>query len=105
MLSGKYNYKPENVLVLTDDLHDERQRPTRANMINAMQWLVKDAKRHDSLFFHCEFCVHVGELSKLLCVRVDSGHGGQTNGTDVDPDKGYDDGERQVCYKPIPKLT
>jgi hypothetical protein len=54
MLLGKYHYKPENVLVLTDDLHDESQRPTRVNMINAMQWLVKDAKRHDSLFFHCK---------------------------------------------------
>ena len=26
----------------------------------------------------------------------DSGHGGQTAGADVDPEKGYDDGKRQV---------
>ncbi|KIM78342.1 hypothetical protein PILCRDRAFT_824554 [Piloderma croceum F 1598] len=80
-LIRKYHYKPEDVLVLTDDLHDERQRPTRANMINAMQWLIKDAKRHDSLFFHY------------------SGHGGQTNGTDVDPEKGYDDVIFPVDYQ------
>jgi hypothetical protein len=41
-------------MVLTDDVHDERKHPTRENMINAMQWLVRDAKPHDALFFHCE---------------------------------------------------
>jgi len=34
-------------------------KPSRKNMFDAMKWLVKDAKAHDSLFFHY------------------SGHGGQ----------------------------
>jgi hypothetical protein len=42
-------------MILTDDLPDRTQHPTRQNMINAMHWLVEGAKCHDSLFFHCEF--------------------------------------------------
>ena len=41
-------------MILTDDNPDQTQHPTRQNMINAMQWLIHDAKCHDSLFFHCE---------------------------------------------------
>ena len=50
----KYHYKAEDVMILTDDNPDQTQHPTRQNMINAMQWLIHDAKCHDSLFFHCE---------------------------------------------------
>jgi len=37
---------------MTDDSKDETLIPTRKNIINAMKWLVKDAKPNDSLFFH-----------------------------------------------------
>jgi hypothetical protein len=49
-----WNFKPEDIVVLTDDTHDPRRLPTRANILGAMKWLVKDSKAHDSLFFHCE---------------------------------------------------
>ena len=49
-----WNFKPEDIMVLTDDNKDPRKLPTKANMLNAMKWLIKDAKAHDSLFFHCE---------------------------------------------------
>jgi hypothetical protein len=52
--AGRFQYKPENIMVLTDDNPDRSQHPTKQNMINAMQWLIQDAKCHDSLFFHCE---------------------------------------------------
>jgi hypothetical protein len=80
-LIWRYHYRPENVMILTDDLPDRTQHPTRENMINAMQWLVEGATRHDSLFFHY------------------AGHGGQTAGADVDPEKGYDDVIFPVDYQ------
>lgn len=54
MKTGNWNFKREDIVVLTDDTHDPRRLPTRANILGAMKWLVKDAKAQDSLFFHCE---------------------------------------------------
>lgn len=59
--------------MLTDDARDPRQRPTTRNMIDAMQWLVRDARPNDSLFFHF------------------SGHGGQAKDRDGDEEDGYDE--------------
>lgn len=47
--------------------------PSRSNMIQAMQWLVRDAQPGDTLFFHY------------------SGHGGQTKDFDGDEVSGMDD--------------
>lgn len=52
--TGNWKFKPEDILVLTDDTKDPKRLPTKANILSAMKWLVKDAKAHDSLFFHCE---------------------------------------------------
>lgn len=59
--------------MLTDDSTDPREIPDKANMLRAMEWLVKDARPDDSLFFHY------------------SGHGGQTKDLDGDEDDGYDE--------------
>ncbi|KAH9972769.1 caspase domain-containing protein [Lactifluus volemus] len=72
-LCERFGYRREDIVVLTDDQHDPRSVPTKANIIRAMQWLVSDAKPHDSLFFHY------------------SGHGGQTEDLDGDEDDGYDE--------------
>ena len=40
-------------MVLTDDAADERNLPTRRNIVAAMQWLAQGASAHDSLFLHC----------------------------------------------------
>ncbi|KAF8204693.1 peptidase C14, caspase domain-containing protein [Pholiota molesta] len=40
------------MVTLTDDATDLRGRPTRANILQAMQWLVSGAQPNDSLFFH-----------------------------------------------------
>ncbi|KAJ7784262.1 caspase domain-containing protein [Mycena metata] len=66
-------YRPEDIVVLTDDSPHARAQPTRQNMIDAMHWLVKGAQQHDALFFHY------------------SGHGGQTPDLDGDEVDGYDD--------------
>lgn len=72
-LTTHYGYKQEDIVTLTDDQNDLVRVPTRANMLRAMQWLVKNAQPNDALFFHY------------------SGHGGQTEDLDGDEDDGMDD--------------
>ena len=72
-LNQHYGYKREDMVILTDDQPNPVMHPTRANMIRAMDWLVKDAQPNDSLFFHY------------------SGHGGQTEDLDGDEDDGFDE--------------
>ncbi|KAJ7191204.1 casa protein [Mycena pura] len=80
-LVRRYGYKPEDVVMLTDDSPHARAQPTRKNMIDAMHWLVSDARPNDSLFFHY------------------SGHGGQTRDLDGDEVDGYDEVIFPVDYK------
>ena len=61
------------MVILTDDQQNPMSQPTKANILRAMHWLVKDAQANDSLFFHY------------------SGHGGQTEDLDGDEDDGYDE--------------
>lgn len=61
------------MVILTDDQQNPMSQPTKANILRAMHWLVKDAEPNDSLFFHY------------------SGHGGQTPDTDGDEEDGYDE--------------
>jgi len=51
-LIRNYDFKRDDCKIMTDDSKDEALIPTRKNIINAMEWLVKDAKPGDSLFFH-----------------------------------------------------
>ncbi|PCH37127.1 hypothetical protein WOLCODRAFT_83448 [Wolfiporia cocos MD-104 SS10] len=76
-----YNYKSEDVHVLVDDAPGHHNQPTRENILEAMHWLVRDAKPHDSLFFHY------------------SGHGGQTTDLDGDEVDGLDEVIFPVDYK------
>ena len=80
-LNQRYNFAYDDMVILTDDQQDPAFRPTRANIIKAMQWLVKDAKPNDSLFFHF------------------SGHGGQTEDLDGDEDDGLDETIYPVDFK------
>jgi uncharacterized caspase-like protein len=61
------------VMLLDADSSGPRQIPTRANMTAAMQWLVRDARPNDSLFFHY------------------SGHGGTARDVDGDEEDGTDE--------------
>ncbi|KAF3911880.1 Metacaspase-1A [Arthrobotrys entomopaga] len=72
-LNERYGYAIEDMVILTDDQQNPASQPTKANILRAMHWLVKDAKPDDSLFFHY------------------SGHGGQQKDTDGDEDDGYDE--------------
>ncbi|GAA6042642.1 hypothetical protein JCM8097_008263 [Rhodosporidiobolus ruineniae] len=73
-LCERYNYKEEDIVMLMDTSDaNGMSLPTKANILRAMQWLVKDAQPNDALFFHY------------------SGHGGQTEDLDGDEDDGYDE--------------
>lgn len=72
-LERNYNYKRDDMVILTDDQPNPRSVPTRANIIAAMHWLVRGAQSNDSLFFHY------------------SGHGGETPDLDGDEDDGMDE--------------
>ncbi|KAG7089544.1 Ca(2+)-dependent cysteine protease [Marasmius oreades] len=72
-LCTHFGYKKEDIVMLTDDAPNPRQRPTGQNIIQAMQWLVRGAAPNDSLFFHY------------------SGHGGQTKDLDGDEEDGSDE--------------
>lgn len=60
-------------MTLTDDAPNPRQKPTKQNILQAMEWLVRGARPNDSLFFHY------------------SGHGGQTKDADGDEGDGFDE--------------
>ncbi|KAJ7602831.1 caspase domain-containing protein [Roridomyces roridus] len=72
-LVRRAGYRPEDIVVLTDDSPNPRGRPTRQNIIDAMRWLVTDARPNDAFFFHY------------------AGHGGQTPDLDGDELDGYDE--------------
>lgn len=80
-LIERYNYKLEDMVILTDDQSDPVRQPTKANIIRAMGWLVSGAQPNDSLFLHY------------------SGHGGQTEDLDGDEDDGYDEVIYPVDFK------
>jgi hypothetical protein len=50
--SERFGYKPDDIVLLSDDNPNPQSQPTRDNIIRAMQWLVEGAQRDDSLFFH-----------------------------------------------------
>lgn len=51
-LHEKFGYRREDMVILTDDQKNAMSVPTKANILRAMQWLVKDAQPNDSLFVH-----------------------------------------------------
>jgi len=80
-LAERFGYKREDMVILTDDQQNPISQPTKANIVKAMHWLVKDAQPGDSLFFHY------------------SGHGGQTEDKDGDEGDGYDETIYPVDFK------
>lgn len=51
-LNKNFGYAREDMVILTDDQQNPMSQPTKANILRAMHWLVKDAQPNDSLFFH-----------------------------------------------------
>jgi hypothetical protein len=87
----RLGFHVRDVLRLTDDATDPRNQPTKTNILGAMQWLVRGARSHDSLFFHCA-CLF--QVPVLTCqhLHLDSGHGAQVRDQNGDEVSGYDEG-------------
>lgn len=51
-LIERYNYKREDMVILTDDQKNPISIPTKENIFRAMHWLIKDAQPNDALFLH-----------------------------------------------------
>ncbi|KAF4619053.1 hypothetical protein G7Y89_g14794 [Cudoniella acicularis] len=80
-LMDDFGYKKDDMVILTDDQQSAQSKPTKDNMLRAMQWLVQGVQPNDSLFFHY------------------SGHGGQTKDTDGDEEDGFDEVIYPVDFK------
>jgi metacaspase-1 len=62
-------------------------------MLNAMRWLVEDARPDDALFFHCEWAWCTNTYCDLIfSFVIDSGHGGRTRDLNGDEVDGWDEG-------------
>ncbi|KAJ7636608.1 peptidase C14 [Roridomyces roridus] len=86
-LVRRAGYHPHNIVLLTDDSPHGRSQPTRRNILDAMKWLVSDARPHDALFFQY------------------SGHGGQTPDLDGDEVDGYDEVIYPLDFKRAGHIT
>ncbi|TFK45832.1 peptidase C14 [Heliocybe sulcata] len=86
-ICSRFGYKEDDIVMLTDDASNPRQMPTRDNILQAMQWLVRDGQPNDSLFFHY------------------SGHGGQTKDLDGDEADGYDEVIYPVDFEAASHIT
>ena len=75
---NKFYPKCNQFKILTDDTTNINLKPTRKNIINSINWLVKDLKKGDSVYFHY------------------SGHGGLTMDLNKDEKSGNDS-----CIYPI----
>ncbi|SAM07204.1 hypothetical protein [Absidia glauca] len=80
-LISLYNFRPEDMVVLTDDQSDPRFIPTKQNIISGMKWLVANAQPNDS------------------------GHGGSVKDQDGDEDDGYDETIYPVDHDRYPGQT
>jgi len=77
LLRTKFGFKPDNIHLMVDENIEDIQgvrssKPTRAEILKAMNWLMRDASKGDSLFFSF------------------SGHGGQVVDWDGDELDGWD---------------
>ncbi|ODV61399.1 caspase family protein ASCRUDRAFT_33987 [Ascoidea rubescens DSM 1968] len=94
-------YQEDDIVKLVDTANFERAIPTRTNIIDAMEWLVKDAKENDSLFFH--FSGHGGLTEDKNNIEYDGFAqviyplDFETNGSIIDYDL------HTLLVKPLPK--
>ncbi|KAF8044165.1 hypothetical protein BT93_A2213 [Corymbia citriodora subsp. variegata] len=51
LLIRTFGFMEENILVLTEEEKNEHRRPTRKNILEAFQWLIRDCKAGDSVVF------------------------------------------------------
>lgn len=92
-LHRTFGYRRGDMVILTDDQQNPLSLPTRANILRAMHWLVKDARPDDSLFLHFSGMIPSPWSLQVLANPNGprTGHGGRTPDLDGDEEDGYDD--------------
>jgi hypothetical protein len=80
---NKFYPKCNQFKILTDDSKNLSDKPTRQNIIDGINWLVKDLKSGDNVYFHF------------------SGHGGLTVDLNKDEKTGMDSCIYPICDKKI----
>jgi hypothetical protein len=80
---NKFYPKCDQFKLLTDDATNLNEKPTRQNIINAINWLVSDLKAGDSVYFHY------------------SGHGGLTVDFNNDEKTGMDSCIYPICGRNV----
>jgi hypothetical protein len=124
-LNKHYNYRRDDMVILTDDARKEISQPTRANILRAIQWLVQGAQPNDALFLHYSgaffsrhSCLRLfrqvqvqvrvqvqekqgkkGKYYRAAANRKPTGHGGQTDDLDGDEQDGIDEVIYPVDYE------
>lgn len=81
MLINKFNYKLENMVILTDD-QDATHMPTKQNILDNITKIVANLRKNDVLYIHY------------------SGHGGNVKSTDSDEDNNPDTPGQDDCLYP-----
>lgn len=94
-----YGYQQNDIVMLLDGEGGHRQQPTKRNLIEAMQWLTRDAQPNDSLFFHCKLLIHFVVLYAYSCAV--SGHGGQQKESHGESDEvdGFDEACSRIFHR------
>ncbi len=46
-----FGYRMEDMVILTDDQQNHMSQPTKSNILQAVYWLVRNARSDDALFF------------------------------------------------------
>lgn len=91
LLISRFKFRREEMLILTDEPHDvygvKSGKPTRYQMLKAMEWLMRGADHGDSLFFHF------------------SGHGTSVPDEDGDEADGFDETICPVDYENSGMIT
>ena len=101
-LNSNFGYAREDMVILTDDQQNQMSQPTKQNMIRAMQWLVRDARPNDSLFFHYSGEPCTARAPVVAATDTSTpGHGGQTPDLDGDEDDGYDEVIYPVDFRQV----
>ena len=115
--AGRFGYRQDDIVVLTDDSRNPRQVPTRANIVLPSCVLLSQ----DLLVFaDCSYALAGTRcpsprlvvlplytplfsfgISQCLISSADSGHGGQTKDLDGDEADGFDEGSRVFYYRPV----
>jgi len=100
LLRHRVGFRDENMLFMSDDHPDPMRKPTKANILQGMQWLMSNLSPGDSLVFH--YSGHGSQERDRTGIEMDG-----MNETLVPLDSSYagqisDDVVNQMLVRPLP---